>query len=53
MQNLNQINDQELDNVVMEFFANYQDPGMKKWGGFRLSEHIERLDIEKDKNSSK
>lgn len=44
------MNDEEFDQLVYEFFANYQDPGMKKWGGFRLSEHIEQNKKEQEEN---
>lgn len=30
------MNEEEFDQLVYEFFANYQDQGMKKWGGFRV-----------------
>jgi hypothetical protein len=32
--------------IVEEFFANYKDNGMDKWGGFHLSEHTAAMDDE-------
>ena len=36
----------EFDERVNKFFKNYSDRGMKKWGGFFLSDH--RVAINKD-----
>ena len=36
----------EFDERVNKFFKNYYDRGMKKWGGFFLSDH--RVAINKD-----
>lgn len=36
----------EFDERVNKFFKNYHDRGMKKWGGFFLSDH--RVAINKD-----
>lgn len=36
----------DFDQVVDDFFKNYQDRGMKKWTGFFLSDHT--LKINKD-----
>lgn len=36
--------DETAHEVARNFFAHhYQDQGIKKWGGFMLSEHIEAL----------
>ena len=36
-----------FDDVVNNFFKNYQDRGMKKWQGFMLSDHIATLNRDK------
>ena len=33
----------QFDQKLNSFFQNYHDAGMKKWGGFHLSEHISKL----------
>lgn len=33
----------EFDRRVTDFFAHYQDRGMKKWAGFFLSDHTARI----------
>lgn len=42
----------EFNNIVNEFFKNYQDRGMKKWQGLMLSDHtaaINRSKLDLDK----
>ena len=40
-----------FDDVVNNFFKNYQDRGMKKWQGFMLSDHIVALNKDKENNA--
>lgn len=40
-----------FDDVVNNFFKNYQDRGMKKWQGFMLSDHIATLNRDKEEKS--
>ncbi|MDF4028935.1 hypothetical protein [Lactobacillus delbrueckii] len=36
----------EFDQRVTDFFAHYQDRGMKKWAGFFLSDHTAMINKE-------
>lgn len=40
-----------FDDVVNNFFKNYQDRGMKKWQGFMLSDHIATLNRDKEEKA--
>lgn len=40
-----------FDDVVNNFFKNYQDRGMKKWQGFMLSGHIATLNRDKEEKA--
>lgn len=40
-----------FDDVVNNFFKNYQDRGMKKWQGFMLSDHIATLNRDKEEKT--
>ena len=40
-----------FDDVVNNFFKNYQDRGMKKWQGFMLSDHIATLNRNKEEKA--
>lgn len=33
----------DFDQIVEDFFKNYQDRGMKKWAGFYLSDHTAKI----------
>ena len=40
-----------FNDIVNNFFKNYQDRGMKKWQGFMLSDHIAALNKDKENNA--
>lgn len=40
-----------FDDVVNNFFKNYQDRGMKKWQGFMLSDHIATINRDKEEKT--
>ena len=40
-----------FDDVINNFFKNYQDRGIKKWQGFMLSDHIAALNKDKENNA--
>ena len=40
-----------FNDIVNNFFKNYQDRGMKKWQGFMLSDHIATLNHNKEKKA--
>ncbi|PXY84382.1 hypothetical protein [Lactobacillus melliventris] len=40
-----------VDDVVNNFFKNYQDRGIKKWQGLMLSDHIAALNKDKENNA--
>ena len=40
-----------FDDVVNNFFKNYQDRGMKKWQGFMLNDHIATLNRDKEEKA--
>lgn len=42
------IMENNFDDVVNNFFKNYQDRVMKKWQGFMLSDHIATLNRDKE-----
>ena len=41
----------EFDQRVTDFFAHYQDRGMKKWAGFFLSDHTAMINKETRRKS--
>lgn len=40
-----------FNDIVNNFFKNYQDRGMKKWQGFMLSDHIATLNRDKEEKA--
>lgn len=40
-----------FNDIVSNFFKNYQDRGMKKWQGFMLSDHIATLNRDKEEKA--
>ncbi len=40
-----------FNDIVNNFFKNYQDRGMKKWQGFMLSDHIATLNRNKEEKA--
>ena len=40
-----------FNDIVNNFFKNYQDRGMKKWQGFMLSDHIAALNKDEENNA--
>ena len=40
-----------FNDIVNNFFRNYQDRGMKKWQGFMLSDHIATLNRDKEEKT--
>lgn len=40
-----------FNDIVNNFFKNYQDRGMKKWQGFMLSDHIATLNLDKEEKA--
>lgn len=42
--------DELFDQKVNNFFTGFQDSGMKKWGGFHLSDHVARLTEDNEAN---
>jgi len=40
-----------FNDIVNNFFKNYQDRGMKKWQGFMLSDHIVALNKDKEEQA--
>ncbi|WP_278954726.1 hypothetical protein [Lactobacillus apis] len=40
-----------FNDIVNNFFKNYQDRGMKKWQGFMLSDHIATLNRDKEEKT--
>lgn len=45
------MNDKDFENKVADFFKNYHDRGMVKWGGFYLSNHVLKLNQKKIKDA--
>lgn len=43
----------DFDQLVTNFFKNYQDRGMKKWAGFYLSDHTQTLEKDTKKRAEK
>lgn len=39
----------DFDKIVTDFFKNYHDRGMKKWGGFFLSDHTLKINQDQKK----
>ena len=40
-----------FNDIVNNFFKNYQDRGMKKWQGFMLSDHIAAMNRDKEEQA--
>ena len=40
-----------FNDIVNNFFKNYQDRGMKKWQGFMLSDHIAAINRDKEEKA--
>lgn len=40
-----------FNDIVNNFFKNYQDRGMKKWQGFMLSDHIAAINRKKEEKA--
>lgn len=40
-----------FNDIVKNFFKNYQDRGIKKWQGFMLSDHIATLNRDKEEKA--
>lgn len=49
---MNKDDEVQFDQVVADFFAKYQDRGMKKWGGFYLSDHVAKIEQMKANTNS-
>ncbi|APT18281.1 hypothetical protein LA20533_02870 [Amylolactobacillus amylophilus DSM 20533 = JCM 1125] len=41
----------DFDRMLDDFFKNYQDRGMKKWAGFYLSDHTQKIEQEEQQNN--
>lgn len=43
------MNNSKFDKAIQDFFKNYHDRGMQKWGGFFLSDHTVQINKDNQK----